>query len=40
MTTLQSFARKPFVRRIALGGAGVLIVSTDCCATGTLTIWF
>ena len=28
MKTLQSFARKPFVRRIALGGAGALILST------------
>ena len=28
MTTWQSFTRKPFVRRFALGGAGVLILST------------
>ena len=27
MTTWQSFTRKPFVRRFALGGAGVLILS-------------
>jgi len=28
MTTWQSFTRKPFVRRLALGGAGVLILGT------------
>jgi len=27
MTTWQSFTRKPFVRRVALGGVGVLILS-------------